>query len=222
MSILRRSLLLGVAACVAATGTVAATSAFAAADPNAGLLALNDKGVLVFTAGAGVANDVATMGTLDPILGLSDAAAKIKVDLSAATMCKSVTDAGVVVQQATKRVLCTGKPNHNINLIVNLGDRDDRHVAQAAYPDIPELKGAGYIAVTVYGGAGGDQLDGNSSRAPVVFYGQDGRDRMAGGAQDDLLDAGITVWWMGRQEIIGNDGKDTCKGASIDASSCEL
>jgi hypothetical protein len=220
MSILRRSLLLGAAACVAAAGTVAATSAYAAVEPNAGRLALNDKGVLVFTAGSGVANDVSTRGTLDPILGVSDGAAKIKIDPSAATMCKSMTDAGVVVQQPTKRVRCTGKSNQNINVIVNLGDGDDRHVALAAYPDLPELKGAGYIAVTVRGGAGRDQLDGTSSRAPVVFYGQDGRDLMAGGAQNDLLDAGTTVRG-GSQTVIGNGGRDTCMGAAITVSSCE-
>jgi hypothetical protein len=220
MSILRRSLLLGAAACVVAVGTVVATSAYAATDPKAGRLTLNDKGVLVFTAGAGVANDVMTGGTLDPILVVTDAAAKIKVDQTAAKMCKSITDRGVVVQQPTKQVRCTGTPGQNVNVVVHLGDRDDRHVALAAYPDPPELKKVGYIAVTVHGGAGGDQLDGTSSSAPVAFYGQDGRDLMAGGAHNDLLDAGTTVG--GRQEVIGNGGKDTCKGASIDVSSCEL
>ncbi|GAA0796202.1 hypothetical protein Sya03_36900 [Spirilliplanes yamanashiensis] len=214
MSILRRSLLLGAAACVAAAGSVAATQAHAAAEPNAGRLTLTDKGVLVFTAGAGVANDSSTQGTLDPILLLTDEAAKIEVDPSAATMCTSITD---------RKVRCTGQPEHNINVVVKLGDLADRHVALASYPHLPELEGAGYIAVTVYGGTGGDQLDGNSSSAPVVFYGQDGRDRMAGGAQNDLLDAGSTVWWpRRRQEVIGNGGEDTCRGAFVDALSCEL
>jgi hypothetical protein len=125
-------------------------------------------------------------------------------------MCKQVTK---------NSVRCTGKPERKITMVVNLGDRDDRHVALAAYPHSPETQGAGYIVLTVHGGAGRDQLDGTSSSAPVTFYGEGGRDLMAGGAQDDLLDAGSTD--VRGQTVIGNAGVDTCRGISILAESCE-
>jgi Ca2+-binding RTX toxin-like protein len=220
MSILRRSLLLGAVACVAGAGTVLATSAYAGTNPNVGELVLNDNGALVFTAGAGVANEVSTYGTLDPIMAIEDAAAPIKVSRSAATLCKSLNDNGTVSQQPTKLVRCVGKSEHKINVVVHLGDGNDRHVAQAAFPHTPELKGAGYVVLTVHGGAGRDQLDGTSSSAPVTFYGGSGRDLMAGGEQNDFLDAGPTRLWGG-QEVIGNGGTDTCRGAFIEATSCE-
>ncbi len=220
MSIIRRFLLLGTAACVAAAGTIAATSASADAEPNAGLLTLNDKGVLVFTAGDGVANDMTTGGTLDPILGLTDKAANINVDQSAAAMCKSFSDP-TNVQRPTNTVRCTGKPGQIINVTVNLGDRGDRYAVESAYPDVPELKGAGYIAVTVHGGADADVLDATNAGPPVTFYGEAGRDRLIGGRHADLLDAGSTPWWFSTQQVIGNGGTDTCKGASMSARSCE-
>lgn len=212
MSILRRSLLLGAAACVTAVGAAVATSADAAIAPKAGVLSMDDKGVLVFTAGGNVANDVSTIGTLDPILVLADASAPIKINKSAAKMCRPIVN-------TTKRVRCTGTSKQKINMVVNLGDRDDRHVAIAAYPDSPELVGEGHVVLTVHGGAGTDQLDATSSSAPVTFYGEDGRDLMAGGRQNDILDAGDTD--VPGQTVIGNGGEDTCRGTSIIAESCE-
>jgi hypothetical protein len=136
--------------------TLAATASPAlAAAPPAGIVALRDNGVLTYTAGAGVANEVRMQSTLDPMLYIHDEAAPITLAPSARLRC---------VQVDAHSVRCSGL----WRVQVALGDGNDLFTYE------------GYSSLATYGGRGDDRLTADSAGGATTFDGGPGRDLCAG------------------------------------------
>jgi Ca2+-binding RTX toxin-like protein len=150
-----RWLTVGLTSLTTVAALAVAGPAPAAVAPPAGTIRVRLGAVLLYTAGAGVSNQVRVQSTQDPNFYLHDDSATVTIDKSAKPFC---------LQVDARSVRCKGLGRASILL----GDGKDQFVYE------------GYSALAAFGGAGDDKLTSFRFGGTVSFDGGDGRDTCVG------------------------------------------
>jgi len=114
------------------------------------------------------------------------------------------------VDQFPDEVTYTILPNHNIEVVENIGLTSPRRVrdesgAAQLFICADFYVGDGEQSVTIWAGGGNDTIIGSPGRDSLM--GEDGFDRIAGGGENDTLRGGAS-----RDILVGNGGADRLYG----------